>query len=277
MAGICLFDFLTLAIHFCIKPELKSMIRSKHILKNLLLGIGISFALVACRDKTEPTPKPEEPPLLLKKITWTEKDFLTITYNEKHLPTQYTSQWVFDPDGNISTYQVTFDYDAQYRLIQVNANMVLKNKYHYQGNALQKTEEYDHKNRLVITHTYTFDAQNRLVQIIDDITDPDDQTTAKLKHTYEYDQRGNLTYLKDFQLNPTTQVYDLTYTQAWEGYDNGRDFTGEQPRQKARDSERWHRHGNADVYLSVQQQRLPQPANGCPSGGNQNGYDHGRI
>jgi hypothetical protein len=196
------------------------MIRSKRTLKTLLLGIGISFALVACKDASEPTPKPEEPPLLLKKINWTEKDFLTISYNEKKLPTQYTSQWVFDPDGNISTYQVTFDYDSQNRLIQVNANLGLKNKYHYQGNVLQKTEEYDHKNRLVITHTYTFDQQKRLLQIIDDITDPVDQATAKLKHTYEYDQRGNLTYLKDYQFNPSTQTYDLTYTQAWEGYDN---------------------------------------------------------
>jgi len=198
------------------------MIRSKRLLKNLLLGMGISLALVACKDKTEPTPQPEEPPLLLKKITWTDKDFVTIAYNEKKLPTQYISQWQFDPDGNVSTYQVTFDYDTQHRLIQVNANMGLKNKYYYQGNRVQKTEEYDHKNRLVITHTYTFDPQNRLVQVIDDITDPDDQTSAKLKHTYEYDQRGNLTYLKDYQFNPTTQAYDLTYTQAWEGYDNGK-------------------------------------------------------
>jgi hypothetical protein len=183
----------------------------------------LSFLFItcwSCKEKPVENALPEEKTVLLKKITWSEKDFITQAYNDQGQPTRYTSQWVSSPDGHVSSYIAEFLYDAKHKLVRVEANQKLLVKYVYQGDVLQKTEEYDHKDRLVVSHTYSFDASKRLTQVLDHITDPLDGTAGHLKKTYAYDNRGNLLTYREYHLQANTQTYELQLSYNYEGYDD---------------------------------------------------------
>ena len=95
---------------------------------------------------------------------------------------------------------ITYTYDDAHRLTDITDN--LGNTIHYtldaMGNRTQETI-HDNANTLVLTHSRTFDALNRLYQDIGALN----QTT-----TYTYDAVGNLTSLTDPLNRQTVQDYD---------------------------------------------------------------------
>jgi hypothetical protein len=101
---------------------------------------------------------------------------------------------------------------------------VMEVKYYYKGNVLEKSEEYDQRGRLAVTHYYVFSTQNQPLEIRDVITDPADgnRVTGELKRVYEYDGRGNNTVQKEYVKDLATGTFALNLSTHYEGFDNNK-------------------------------------------------------
>ncbi|GAB3264165.1 hypothetical protein GCM10027347_31050 [Larkinella harenae] len=96
-------------------------------------------------------------------------------------------------------------------------------KFYYEGNLLDRAEEYDHRGRRVITHNYLFDAGGRIVELLDLIHDPDEPTTdptTYLKSRYDYDNRGNVQRVQLFTRRIGDSAAKAWQTIYYEGYDD---------------------------------------------------------
>ncbi|MBD0259810.1 MAG: hypothetical protein ICV83_29175 [Cytophagales bacterium] len=194
-------------------------------------GYALLFVLAllsSCNDRENPGPGPAASPKL-KKLAYTQNDFQEFTYSTDGLLSRYRSQWNFveGEDGQLKNFFVDFHYDNGKKLKELTfANGGGPVKYVYEGNVLKKTEEYDHKGRLVITHYYTFGG-NRLTEVRDVINDLDDQSQRQLKRTYEYDAKGNLTAQREYYLNVGTEAFVQTEVTTFEGYDDKKNPEGQ--------------------------------------------------
>jgi hypothetical protein len=97
-------------------------------------------------------------------------------------------------------------------------------KYYYKGGVLEKSEEYDHKGRLAVTHYYVFSTRHQPLEIRDVITDPTDgnRVTGELKHVYEYDAKDNNTVQKEYVKDLATGTFALNLSMHFEGFDNNK-------------------------------------------------------
>ncbi|HEX8532005.1 MAG TPA: hypothetical protein VF646_18350 [Cytophagales bacterium] len=196
------------------------------------IGYALLFVvalLSACNDRENPNPEPAAGPRL-KKLAYTQNDFQEFTYNADGQLSRYRSQWNFveGEDGELKNFIVDFHYDNAKKLKELTfgtgGGPV---KYVYEGDVLKKTEEYDHKGRLLITHHYTFGGNNRLTEVRDVVNDLDNQSQRQLKRTYEYDAKGNLTALREYYLNVGTEAFVQTEVTTFEGYDDKKNPEGQ--------------------------------------------------
>jgi hypothetical protein len=187
----------------------------------MLLPVGL---LSSCRESVDCgcTPPPAEDRFRVKRITWAETDFQEYTYNPGGLLTKYVSQWLFVMGTDqVKRVESTFEYNAQGKITRMVTENLLEVKYFYKGNVLEKSEEYDHKGRLAVTHYYTFGTGHRPLQIRDVITDPTEgnRVTGEIKRVYEYDGRGNNTMQKEFVKDLATGEFALNLSTHYEGFD----------------------------------------------------------
>jgi uncharacterized Fe-S cluster-containing radical SAM superfamily enzyme len=185
------------------------------------VGYALLFVLAlfsSCNDRENPGPEAAAGPKL-KKVSYTQNDFQEFTYNANGQLSKYRSQWNFveDDEGQLKNFIVDFHYDNGKKLKELTFGTGGPVKYVYEGNVLRKTEEYDHKGRLVITHHYTFGSNNQLTEIRDLINDLDDHSQRQLKRTYEYDAKGSLTALREYYLNVGTDAFVQTEVITFEG------------------------------------------------------------
>jgi hypothetical protein len=192
----------------------------------LLLPLGL---LSSCQESVDcgcaPPPAPAEDRLRIKRITWAETDFQEYTYNTSGLLTKYVSQWLFVMGTEqVKRVESTFAYNAQGKITRMVTENLMEVKYFYKGGVLEKSEEYDQRGRLAITHYYSFDTKNRPLQILDVITDPTDgnRVTGELKRVYEYDNKGNNIVQKEYVKNLATGEFTLNLTTHYEGFDTNR-------------------------------------------------------
>jgi hypothetical protein len=195
-------------------------------LAGLLLPVGLLSSCQESRDcGCAPRPDPVENRLRVKRITWSETDFQEYTYNAKGLLTQYVSQWLFVM-GTDQVKRVTsdFEYDAQGKLTRMVTEDVMEVKYYYKGAVLEKSEEYDQRGRLAVTHYYTFAPGHRPLEIRDVITDPTEgnRVTGELKHVYEYDGKGNNTVQKEYVKDMNTGAFSLNLSVHYDGFDGNK-------------------------------------------------------
>lgn len=192
----------------------------------LVGGIALVGLSVSCNSKTahQLEPKPEPATLQLQKITSGEKNFQNFSYNAQGQLTHFQSYWIHaDSAATASRQQIEFGYDDQQRLSQLTSNGKPYVKFFYEGKVLDRAEEYDHKSRLVITHTYLFNAEGRIVELLDLIHDPYEPTTdpvSYLKSNYEYDSRGNVQRVQQSTRrvgDPAATPWQTVY---YEGYDD---------------------------------------------------------
>lgn len=170
-------------------------------------------------------PAPVEDNIRIKRITWAETDFQEYTYDADGLLTKYVSQWLFvQGTDQVKRVETVFEYNARKRISRSVTENLMEVKYYYRGDVLEKSEEYDQKGRLAITHYYTFGNRNEPLEIRDVITDPTDgnRVTGELKHLFEYDFRGNNTVQKEFVKNLATGTFDLNYSIHFDGFDQNK-------------------------------------------------------
>jgi hypothetical protein len=196
------------------------------------VGYALLFVLAlfsSCSDRESPGPETAAAPRL-KKVSYTQNDFQEFTYNADGPLAKYRSQWNFveGDDGQLKNFIVALHYDSGKKLKELSFSTGGGPvKYVYEGNVLKKTEEYDHKGRLLITHHYAFGGNNRLTEVRDVINDLDDHSQRQLKRTYEYDAKGNLTALREYYLNVGTDAFVQTEVITFEGYDDKQNPEGQ--------------------------------------------------
>ncbi|GAA4402659.1 hypothetical protein GCM10023187_17960 [Nibrella viscosa] len=93
------------------------------------------------------------------------------------------------------------------------------NKYYYEGGQLKRSEEYDSRNRLALSHTYAYNAQQQLSELITQVLDPLEEGSTEIKRSYTYDNWGNVTEEKMSVKQPGKEVYTLASITRYEGYD----------------------------------------------------------
>lgn len=189
------------------------------------LGCVLLFflGLFSSCDDDKRTLQPVNPPTpTLKKISYTQNDFQEFSYNAAGLLSRYRSQWNFveDDSGALKNFIVDLHYDDRNRITHLTFETGGPVKYIYEGNVLKKTEEYDNKGRLVITHHYTFGAKGQLTEVRDVINDLEEQAQRQLKRTYEYDAKGNVTAIREYYLNVGADAFTQTSVTTYEGYDD---------------------------------------------------------
>jgi hypothetical protein len=195
-------------------------------LAGLLLPVVL---LSSCRESVDcgcaiPPPR-DDNRFKVKRITWAESDFQEYTYNANGLLTKYVSQWLFVMGTDqVKRVESVFEYNAQGRITRMVTDNLLAVKYFYKGGVLEKSEEYDHKGRLAVTHYYAFDTGNRPLEIRDVITDPTEgnRVTGELKRVYEYDNKGNNTVQKEYVKDMSTGDFTLNLSTHYEGFDGNK-------------------------------------------------------
>jgi hypothetical protein len=193
----------------------------------LLLPVGL---LSSCSEAVDcggctPTPAVLDNSLKVKRITWAETDFQEYTYNDKGLLAKYVSQWLFVAGTNqVKRVESAFEYDRLGKITRLVTDNLYEVKYYYNGPVLQKSEEYDHKGRLAVTHYYVFSTRNQPLEIRDVITDPAEgnRVTGELKHVFEYDAKGNNTVQKEFVKDLNTGAFTLNLSMHFDGFDTNK-------------------------------------------------------
>ncbi|RYD87972.1 MAG: hypothetical protein EOP50_19875, partial [Sphingobacteriales bacterium] len=136
----------------------------------LLLGFLILMNLSACSPESTLSQEPEPTALRLQKITAGERNFQQYHYNSAGLLAKFQSNWAYT-DSTVAILNAELEYDTENRLSRIISNGSLSVKFYYEGKLLDKTEEYDHRDRLVVSHFYLFGAEGRLVELLDQIHD----------------------------------------------------------------------------------------------------------
>ncbi|MBD0255665.1 MAG: hypothetical protein ICV83_08090 [Cytophagales bacterium] len=192
-------------------------------LAGLLLPVGL---LSSCRETVDcgcaAPPAPVEQGPRLKRITWADTDFQEYTYDANGLLSKYVSQWLFVMGTDqVKRVESTFEYNRQGQITRMVTEDVMEVKYYYKGGVLEKSEEYDQKGRLAVTHYYVFSHGHQPLEIRDVITDPTEgnRVTGELKHVYEYDGKGNNTVRKEYVKDLNTGEFTLNLSMHFEGFD----------------------------------------------------------
>jgi YD repeat-containing protein len=182
-----------------------------------LLLISLLFSC-----NTDDTPPPAEATPKVTKIIWSEKDFRQYTYLPDGKLSKYLSQWVYIDDNSGTTRQVTadFSYTSSSLLDKVVFDSGFFNKYYYEGSIPKKMEEYDNKNRLRLSHTYTFGAGGKLKESLSQVHDLVEGEANQIKQTYTYDNLGNLTEHKIYNKLQEQTEFSLSSITRYEEYDN---------------------------------------------------------
>jgi YD repeat-containing protein len=172
----------------------------KKPLKAGLMFLMLFFGLLACQTQ-KPAPQPES-------ISTTKslkiKDFgdgvkHTYEYDIMNRLLRFVNQ----KQSNVKdAYQ--FEYDPNQHLIKVTSANQWYITYHYDGDKLLNTKEFDGAHQLMAMHEYVYDSQGRLRVILDYLGDNLKKPYAR--QTLYYDQNENLCV-------QTTELYDADFQQ----------------------------------------------------------------
>ncbi|GAB4478183.1 MAG: hypothetical protein OHK0057_28850 [Thermoflexibacter sp.] len=200
----------------------------KLYLQPLVVILIALLALSSCQPKDADSPNPTEenpsdpvaPKVLLKKISNSPNDFQVFDYDEKGNIIKYTAQNTYRPDGAIHVLTQLFEYDSENRLSKV-VSAYGYSKYFYKDNkVLEKIENYyTSNNQLLSTNFYTFNQKKQLVETVEVIAKPIEDTPSQIKRTYQYDAKGNMTQQAYLFLNKNNE-FELSYTVFYEDYDD---------------------------------------------------------
>lgn len=221
--------------HLCLLKLTSDRVRPKipvastSMIKSLLpAGIAFVALITSCTHEPALAPQPDVPTptkeLVLQKITSGDQNVQAYSYSAQGLLSSFQSHWVYDDSASTaSTMRAEFNYDAQNRLSQITTNGSLYVKFFYEGKLFDRTEEYDHRNRLIVTHFYLFNAEGQLVELLDQIHDPYSDSTdlsSFVKFRYEYDNQKNVQRIFSFTRKAGDTSFKPWQSVHYEGYDD---------------------------------------------------------
>jgi hypothetical protein len=204
------------------------LMKAKDHSTRLFASVGafiLVFLTLACRHEssTEPGPKPQPTERRLQKMTSGERNVQLYTYDQQGHLASFHSDWTYADSGQTrTTLDAVLAYDTQQRISQITYNGSVYVKYVYEGNLVDKTEEYDHKNRLVITHFYLFNNDNQLVELLDQYHDSNEvgtNSSSYVKHRYEYDGQKNVQRVVSSRRRAGDSTFTAWLITTYENYD----------------------------------------------------------
>lgn len=204
----------------------------KHkLLKGSVFAALLLLGLSACKkDPMEPIPNPVPPqqylpnPLpsfaLIKQLSWTELDYQTYSYNADHQLTRYYQQWQFvqgDPT-QIHSIAYEFQYDATQKPVLMKYAGGGTVKYFYQGNLVEKTQEFASNGVMHNEITYEYES-GRITgyyrKYFNGLGDP----PTLYHYLFDYDEKGNLIKESVFEELPDHHI-ELRQTTEYSDFDN---------------------------------------------------------
>ena len=201
---------------------MNAIIPSTRLFAFLISLALISLSLACSRDAIpEPAPEPQSSTRKLQKITAGERNVESYTYDQQGRLASLHSVWRYaDSTQASATLDAVITYDTQQRISQILYNGSLTVKFFYEGKLFDRTEEYDHKNRLVITHFYLFNTDNQLVELLDQYYDTTGGgTELYVKHRYEYDGQKNVQRVITLRRRVGDTTFTPWQTTTYEQYD----------------------------------------------------------
>lgn len=208
--------------------------------KAMLLAFIILFGMTACNEdfiempdaltlkQQLPDPLPQQQQLpnplpsgaLVGQLRWSDTDHQTLVYNPQGQVSHLLSQWQYvqgDP-SQIHTFGYDFQYDAQNRPIQLTMTNGYFVKYFYNGNLIQKTQEFLPNGIISQEVTYHY-AKGRITHEIQKTRNTNGELGYVRKHVFSYDNKGNLQQVKTYLQNENLQ-YVLEETTTYSGFDD---------------------------------------------------------
>lgn len=181
--------------------------------------IVTAMLLTSCGRNNEHTPKPQDdpnPPMILLEKVISNDQVDQFHYDTRGALLHHTSGAVSNPAGQGNEDLVS--YDQSHRVEKVTRNGLHTTRFYYKGDTLNRTEEYDHRNRLAVTHSYHF-AGNRLIQLLDKVHADGDGQDYHVKTTYTYWPDGNVSIALTSMTKPGGEVFFDWYQAEYDQYD----------------------------------------------------------
>ncbi len=184
-----------------------------------LVYLSFTSLLSSCGKSDDPAP---EANMRVSKIVWAESDYQQFSYHANGRLSQYVSQWTYINDGSGETRKLVADYayNAANQLTKVTFNSGYYNVYYYEGTRLRKLEEYDNKNRLALTHIFSFNTTGQLREMLTQVHDKLEGNGNLIKRMYTYDSQGNVTEEKVFNKNTPQTDFTLSTRTVYTDYDS---------------------------------------------------------
>lgn len=184
-----------------------------------MITFGIAALLASCSKTKQQTPppvgQPGEPMIRLEKVITGEDKVDHYYYNSEGILLQHTSGGAQNVPGTGADDVVT--YEASHRVSQVTRNNVYVTKFFYRGDTLDRSEEYDHKKRLAVTHSYRFE-NNKLTELLDRVHS-DIGPDFYIKTNYSYWPDGNLSLARTSMTQPGGKAFIDWHLAQYEQYD----------------------------------------------------------
>lgn len=174
--------------------------------------------LVSCKKESNPAPADASPIKIVKKVTASAGDYVQYEYNAKGHVSRYISQWK-DAEGTLFRQNNHFEYNSNDQLLKWS-NEAGYGLYTYQNGRLSQSEHFAANGKKISTLSYTFDASNRLITIVEEIANPLADGPEQTRISYQYYSNGNLSRMDFAYRNEFADAFTMQFSKKFVQYDN---------------------------------------------------------
>ncbi|ULQ54618.1 hypothetical protein [Flavihumibacter fluvii] len=168
-------------------------------------------------DIISPEPNPG-PSVLVKRITASEIDFMAFEYNAQKNVTKYISQWKNSSNGGVT--RIVGNYLYLNNRLMAWSNPAGRAEFAYFGDKIAITKNFYLNGTKMADNEYTYDANDRITQVIENIASPVEEGAQRTKITYAYYPDGNLQKMAIYYQLFGQDKYKLSYTRTYLSYDD---------------------------------------------------------
>ncbi|MBL0882204.1 MAG: hypothetical protein IBJ16_02440 [Chitinophagaceae bacterium] len=186
----------------------------KYISWLLIAGITV----LSCSKPIEVPPS--NFPVVVKKIKEIRNgtnDFRAYTFHANGSLQTYTAQFTSRPDGAITQYSLSFQYD-QKRLLKMQAANGYS-LYYYKDGKPHIIQSYNQLNNLFATSFLTINEKNQVTEIVEQFKVPLSNELAETKTLFFYNTQDNLIRKEYYSRQRLNDPFEFHYKQLYESYD----------------------------------------------------------